>query len=111
MDSFVIGTIIELCFFLSAENDNNAINLIILKLLFICLCLSQGGTVTAKKLDSFLERIGMKLEEKELDDLIQNLQRNGKSLISLGCCLNTTSLTLISSPFLYGMAAMLSLCS
>lgn len=96
-------------FFLSAENDNNAQNLIILKLLFICLCLSQGGTVSADKLDSFLESMGMKLEEKELDDLIHKLQRNGKPLTSLGCCLNTTSLTLIRSPFLYGMAAVLSL--
>nr|XP_048301896.1 uncharacterized protein LOC125407977 isoform X2 [Myodes glareolus] len=43
----------------------------------------KGGTVSANKLDSLLERMGIEVEEKELDNLIQNLQRNVDGSVSL----------------------------
>lgn len=52
-------------------------------ILLICSCLSQGGTISATKVDSLLGSMGVKLEEKEFKDLIENLQTDGKPVTSL----------------------------
>lgn len=56
---------------------------LVLSILLICLCLSQGGTISATKVDSLLGSMGVKLEEKEFKDLIENLQMDGKPVTSL----------------------------
>ncbi|XP_040604004.1 uncharacterized protein LOC121141227 [Mesocricetus auratus] len=43
----------------------------------------KGGTISANKLDSLLGSMGIRLEEKELEDLIQSLQQDADGNVDL----------------------------